>query len=190
MGRARRVLRDERGYTLTELLVGVTIALVIAAAGSMIVVMAVQSQPRTTERAGQIQQGRVMLETVTRELRQGESILTASGNQLDMLTLVPVSTCGESAVGTARLCRVTYTCGSSSCTRTESAADSAPGGPIDTLTVVSGITGPNVFAPQGVDPLDPTYVGVQLVFPQDDGTEAVTLDDGAALRNHFDASGA
>ena len=37
-----------------------------------------------------------------------------------------------------------------------------------------------------VDPLEPTYVAVRLVFPQESGEEAITLEDGAALRNYYD----
>ena len=190
MGRRPRAIRDERGYTLVELLVGVAMALVVAAAGSTVVVMAVQSQPRTTERAGQLQQGRVMLETLTRELRQGESILSASDSAVEMLTYVPVASCGAVGSGPAQLCRVAYSCGTTSCMRTETAPDAPVGGPASTREVVQGISGPGVFDPEGTDALDPTYVGVRLVFPQDDGAEAITLEDGAALRNHFDASGA
>jgi hypothetical protein len=146
----------------------------------------VTSQPRTTERAGQIQQGRVMLESLTRELRQGESIVTATSSQLELLTYVSVGTCGAGGPGSAQLCRVTYTCGSSTCSRTETGPS---GGASSTREVVSGITGPNVFSAQG-DPLDPTYVGVRLVFPQDSGEEAITIDDGAALRNHAGVTGA
>jgi prepilin-type N-terminal cleavage/methylation domain-containing protein len=180
-------LRRQNGYTLPELLVGLTIGLIIAAAGSTVVVMAVQSQPRTTERAGQIQQGRVMMETLTRELRQGESVLAASNSQLQILTYVSASSCGSGAAGSAKLCRVTYSCGSTSCTRTEIGASGT--GASTTETVAAGITGPNVFFPGQTPPADPTYVDVRLVYPQDDGAEAVTLDDGAALRNYFDATG-
>lgn len=187
MGAARRLRVDEGGYTLPELLMGVVIGLLVASGAAMVLMMSVRAQPHTTERAGQIQQGRVMLETLTRELRQGESIVSASPSQLELLTYVSTGACGVASSGTARLCQVAYSCGSSACTRTERPPGITTGG--STRTVVSGITGPNVFSPSGDDPLDPTYVGVRLVFPQDSGEEAVTIDDGAALRNHFDASG-
>lgn len=186
MASGGRLGGDEAGFTLPELLIAATIALLVTAAGAMVVIMAVTSQPRTTERAGQIQQGRVMLESLTRELRQGESIVTATSSQLELLTYVSVGTCGAGGPGNAQLCRVSYSCGSSTCSRTETGPS---GGATSTHEVVRGITGPNVFVPQG-DPLDPTYVGVQLVFPQDSGDEAVTLEDGAALRNHAGVTGA
>lgn len=187
MSIATRLREDQDGYTLTELLVGLTISLLVIGAGAMVVTMAVTTQPQTTERAGQIQQGRVMIENLTRELRQGESVLSASNSGLELLTYVPVATCGGSGGGPAQLCRVSYTCGSSSCARTEMGSTGA--GASSTTTVVSGVTGPNVFFPGQTPPADPTYVGVRLVYPQESGEEAVTIDDGAALRNHFDANG-
>jgi prepilin-type N-terminal cleavage/methylation domain-containing protein len=180
MSAARAVRSDERGYTLTELLVGVTIALLVTAGAATVVMMAVRTQPHTTERAGQIQQGRFMLETLTRELRQGESIQGATTSQVSFLTYVPTAVCGGSGQGPSRLCLVTYSCGSATCSRTEAPPG---GGAASTREVVSGITGPNVFE---VDPLEPTYVAVRLVFPQESGEEAITLEDGAALRNYFD----
>jgi prepilin-type N-terminal cleavage/methylation domain-containing protein len=184
---ASPAMRAEGGYTLPELLVGVAIGLLVAAAASLVVIMAVQTQPRTTERAAQIQQGRVMLETLTRELRQGESVLVATNYQVQFLTFVAASSCGSGTTGSAKLCRVTYTCGSTSCNRTETGPSGT--GPSTTEVVASGITGPNVFFPGQTPPAEPTYVDVRLVYPQDDGAEAVTLDDGAALRNHFDDTG-
>lgn len=183
-----RALRDEVGHTLPELLVAAVLSLLIAAAGSMLVVVAVKTQPQTSERAGQIQQGRTMLENVTRELRQAKSVTAASSSQVELLTYVPAAACGVAGTGSAQLCRVTYSCNASSCSRTERPPNATT--PSRTTTSVSGITGPGVFSAEGTDPLSPAYVGVRLVFPQASGEEAVTLDDGAALRNFVATTGA
>lgn len=182
--RLRLRLADARGYSLPELLVAMVIGLIVSAAGATMVIVALQTQPRASERAAQIQQGRVMLESITRELRQGQSIVGLSASGLEVLTYVPVASCGAPAVGDARLCRVSYTCDAATCTRIERDADG--GGTPRTHLMVSGISGPGVFSFQG-DPTDPAFVGVRLVFPQEGGEESVTLEDGAALRNYFDS---
>jgi prepilin-type N-terminal cleavage/methylation domain-containing protein len=179
----RRLRRSERGFTLPELLVAAMIGLIVAGAGMTLLVTMVQSQPAVSERAGQVQQGRTMLEVLSRELRQGESVLSPTASGLAVLTYVNSATCGGASASTSILCRVTYACGSTSCTRTEQNPDGT--GSATPETVVRGIMGPNVFSYQGT-PGDPSYIGIRLVFPTDDGAEAITLDGGAALRNHFE----
>jgi type II secretory pathway component PulJ len=170
----------EAGYTLVELLVATGISLFIAGVSMVILNMAVRVQPETSERAGQIQRGRVLIERVSHELRQGEGVLNPTSSSLSMITYVNSVTCGGAHSDAARLCRVTYTCSSTSCSRTEQNADGTGTG--TTAQVVDGITGPGVFtySPQ----TDPTYVGIRLVFPKGDGSEAITIEDGIALRNY------
>jgi prepilin-type N-terminal cleavage/methylation domain-containing protein len=181
-----RSLGSERGFTLPELLVAITIALIIAGAGMTLVSMAVRAQPRVSERAAQIQQGRTMLETVGRELRQGESVSNPTPSGLSVLTYVDSASCGGAAGSPAILCRVDYACGATSCTRTERNPDGSGAAPSE--VVVRGITGPNVFSYQGLIG-DPSYVGLRLVFPREDGEEGVTFEGGAALRNHSATAG-
>jgi prepilin-type N-terminal cleavage/methylation domain-containing protein len=180
----RERLGSQRGFTIPELTVAALISLIIAAAGMTLVITMVRSQPAVSERAGQVQQGRTMLEVLTRELRQGESVLSPTTSGLSVITYVNSATCGGAHATTSILCRVTYGCGSTSCTRTERNPDGSGTGSAE--TVVRGITGPNVFSYQGTSG-DPSYVGIRLVFPADDGSEAITLDDGAALRNYFES---
>jgi len=47
---------------------------------------------------------------------------------------------------------------------------------------VSGLSSNDVFS-YSPDATDPTYVGITLVFPAENGEEAITLTDGVALRN-------
>jgi len=49
--------------------------------------------------------------------------------------------------------------------------------------VVSGLSSSNVFAYTAPTSTAPAYVGVTLAFPAKDGSDAITLADGAALRN-------
>jgi prepilin-type N-terminal cleavage/methylation domain-containing protein len=176
-----RSLGSERGFSLPELLVAIVVALIIAGAGMTLVSMAVRTQPKVSERAAQIQQGRTMLESVGRELRQGKAVTSPTPSGLSVLTYVDSVSCGGAAGSPAILCRVDYACGTTSCTRTERNPDGSGAAPAE--FVVRGITGPNVFSYQGASG-DPSYVWARLVFPREDGEEGVTFEGGAALRNH------
>lgn len=184
-------LRDQRGMTLPELLVATVIALLVAAAGMVVLQVAIKGQPRISERASQIQQGRTLIETVSRELRQGQSISGATASSLEITTFVNSSSCGGPPASTAILCRITYSCQESSCVRTEHDDD---GGGGTTQEVATGLAAPTIFsyceqAGETACALSaathPTYVGIELAYPAEDGSEAITLGDGVALRNHF-----
>lgn len=174
-------MRDERGFTFPELMVAITMALILAAAGMAILSVATRAQPRTSERASDLQLGRALIETLTRDLRQGQGIAAPVPSGLQVLTYVEGASCSGSGSGTS-FCRVTYSCSSTACTRSISNPDGS--GATTPKQVATGITGPNVFtyAPTSVDP---NYVTVTLVYPADDGSESVTLSDGAGLRNHL-----
>lgn len=178
-----RRVGDESGFTLPELLIAAAMGLVVAAAGMTMVMVAVKSQPRISERAAQIQQGRTMLERLSRELRQGDDVTNATANALRVHTFVDGSDCGG-VQGTAVPCWVDYACSADSCTRTVE-GDTAE-------IVVSGITAPEIFCYAPWDGqsscgaatgTDPAYVALRLSFPADDGGESVTLDNGISLRN-------
>ena len=56
------------------------------------------------------------------------------------------------------------------------------------MQVVSGLSSNNVFSYTPPTSTAPAYVGVTLAFPAKGGTDAITLSDGAALRNPARAS--
>ncbi|MGH2953164.1 MAG: PilW family protein [Solirubrobacterales bacterium] len=177
-----RVGDEEDGWTLLELLVGATISLIVVGVAATMLITAVRTQPVTTERAGQVQQGRVLIERISRELRQGqrESVSGATASGLSMVTYVNSNPCGGPSSASAIVCQVTYACSGTVCTRTERNADGS--GTPATTQVVSGIrAGQTVFTYD--DQVEPTYVGVELSFPADDGGEGITLSDGVSLRN-------
>lgn len=182
----RKRLASESGFSLPELLAGLAIGLLVAAAGGVVLMMAVRNQPVATDRAGDLQQGRVLVETLTRELRQGQQVFDVSPTGLSMLTWVHTASCGSGATGPSQLCQVSYSCDESSCTRSERNPDGT--GSAAPVSVIEGITGPNVFWYRG-DSSAPSYVGMHFVFPKPDGGEAVSFIDGVALRNYFDPSG-
>jgi len=183
-----RRLADERGFTLPELLVATIIALLVAAGAMIVLQTAVRTQPEVSERAAQIQEGRTMIERISRELRQGDSVTGATTTSLSIHTLVDSASCGGAPAQTAIPCWVTYACSGGTCSRTEH--DGSGGG--SASEVVSGLRSSNVFcyalqsdatcpAPTAADP---EYVGVTMSFPNQDGGESITLSDGVALRNH------
>lgn len=123
-----------------------------------------------------------MLERITRELRQGQSVTQPTSSSLQLKTFVPTTMCGSGNPGPARLCSVTYLCSSAECFRTERQANG--GEPVRSEKVVEGLRSGAIFSYQG-DP--PKWVGVTLQFPSPEGEETVTLSDGVYLRNYQEA---
>jgi type II secretory pathway pseudopilin PulG len=172
--------RDQGGFTIPELLVGLTLGLIVIGGAMALLQRAVAQQPVASDRAAQIQQGRTMIERLTRELRQGETISGASATGLTILTYVDLLTCGGAPASSANFCRITYACSGTTCSRTVRNPDGSGSAPA--TTAVSGLSSPNVFT-YSPSSNDPSYVGVRLVYPAADGDDAVTLDDGVTMRN-------
>jgi prepilin-type N-terminal cleavage/methylation domain-containing protein len=175
----RRLRAEQGGFTLVELLVAAVLGLALIGAATTVFTTAIQSQPRTSSRNTDIAQARTTMERITRELRQGWNVPSAGPAQLSILTYVKSATCGGAPSSSSRACRVTYTCTTTSCSRVEANPDGTGAGP--SQIVVSGFSGPNAFT-YSPSATDPSYVGVELVYPADGG-DAITLEDGVALRN-------
>jgi prepilin-type N-terminal cleavage/methylation domain-containing protein len=62
-------LRDERGFTLIETLMAAVVGLAILAAAGGVLSMAVRSQKQTADRISAVQNGRLVMELMTRQLR-------------------------------------------------------------------------------------------------------------------------
>lgn len=171
-------MRSERGFTLPELLIATVLSMVVIGGGVSMFTAAITSQPRINSQSAAIQQARVAMENITREVRQGISVPSASASQLSIVTYVDNGTCGT----TTPVCRVTYTCVTAgTCTRTISQPDgTSPGTPV---RVISGLSSPNVFTYTAPTSVAPAAVGVTLSFSGQGGGNAVTLNDGATLRN-------
>ena len=188
MRRARTAVaalqREERGLTLIELMIAAALGLVVVGGALTVFVGAVGSDPRTASRVAAIQQDRVTVDRITRELRQGLETPTASPSQLAIVTYVKAATCGGAAASTAIPCRVTYTCSGTTCSRVVAQPNGSAPGP--TVQVASGLTSANVFSylPSAADP---SYVGVSFAFSAASGPP-VTLGDGVALRNPSEGS--
>jgi Tfp pilus assembly protein PilW len=182
---AQQRIGGDDGLTVPELLVATLIGLMVVGAAVTVFASAVRSQPQVSDRSHAIQEARTMAETLTRELRQGSNATTTSGDNLAILTYVPHAACGSTATGPATRCKVFYSCSTAgTCTRTECppnhTAVGAGCGP--TRTVVTGLADNNVFTFSPRVPGE-AYVGVRLAFPATNGDDAITMEDGVALRN-------
>ena len=182
--RSRDMLRESAGFTLVEMLVAAALSMIVIGGAVMVFTAGLHSQPRITTKSDAIQQGRVTMERLVRELRQGSGIVpgtTPSAFSLSFVTYVD-NACDGGSASSAMECSVTYTCGSpaGTCTRQVAQPDGSSPGPA--VRVVSGLSNTDVFS-YSPDAIAPTYVGVKLAFPSSDGANAITLSDGAAFRN-------
>jgi prepilin-type N-terminal cleavage/methylation domain-containing protein len=182
--RSGDLLSENAGFTLVEMLVAMVLSVIILSAAVMVFTAAIRSQPRVNSQASAIQQARTTMERLVRELRQGSGLVagtTASASSVSIVTYVPTS-CTGAASATATQCSVTYTCTGTpaTCTRRVARPDGTlPGAPVQ---VVSGLSSPNIFT-YSPTATAPTYLGVTLAFPTEGGANAITLSDGAELRN-------
>lgn len=175
----------QEGFTLPELLVASVLGLLVVGVAATVFTAAVRSQPGLTSRSDAISQARFATERLTRELRQGASVYTATPTQLSLLTYVDSATCGGAHSSTAISCRVTYTCTTAACTRVEAMPDGTnPGSPV---TVVSGLSSGDVFS-YSPSTSAPRFVAATFTFPGRNGDDAITVSDGATLRNPASSS--
>ena len=176
-----RALRSQHGFTLPELLVALMLGMLVLGTGVMVFSASVHTQPEQQARGSSVQQARTATERLTREIRQGWDVPVATSNQLSLLTYVDSATCGGNPSTTAIPCRVTYTCTAGSCVRVEALPNGTSPGPSE--TVVSGLINGITF---GYTPnsADPSFVSVRFAFDAPAaGDDAITVEDGATLRN-------
>lgn len=184
----RRRAGEEAGLTLIELLVAAAMSVVIVGASASMLISAVRSQPRLSERAQNISEARWVQERMTREIRNGVRVYHAEGSRVEFLARVRRTACGEGvqedAGKPAIQCRVAYTCVSGACSRRETdlGVESGP-----ETAIISGLSDDEVFSfepppasPEATE--DVAYVGVTLDIPNPEGKGDLTVSDGAALR--------
>ncbi|HET6831979.1 MAG TPA: prepilin-type N-terminal cleavage/methylation domain-containing protein [Solirubrobacterales bacterium] len=183
----RKTDRHDAGYTLIELLIGITLMLLVLAAGLTLLQIVTRSEPAIREANASIQDAQIAAERMTRELRQTYAVNSASPTSLSVDTyLQQSSSCaGTGGSETARQCRVAYTCGSSSCTRTVSEVN---GTGAQTATVITGLTSTDVFSysPSAAEPIS---ISLTLQLAGEGSDDAITISDGVVLRNVSGAVG-
>jgi type II secretory pathway pseudopilin PulG len=182
IARLRRC-RGEAGLTLVELLVASAMGVVVMGAVASLVISAVRAQPQISRQAQDITTARWVLGRLTHELRNGVAVKKAFANEVSFEGYVRHATCGGTkplASGSPAIkCQITYTCTTTSCSRKES----APGTYTGTATqIFNGIDSNQVFT-YAPNPTEATYVKITLRLPNPSGTGALTVSDGASLRN-------
>jgi hypothetical protein len=182
---ARLARRDgEAGITLVELLVASAMGVVLMGAVSSLVISAMRDQPKISQQAQTISTARWVLERITREIRNGVRVDKATSSAVSFETYVRHTTCGGTTLlaSTAApiLCEVTYTCTTTSCSRIEALPKVETG---TAVPIFKGINSSNVFEylPSAAAP---TYIKVTLRMPNPSGPAALTVSDGASLRNN------
>jgi type II secretory pathway pseudopilin PulG len=182
--RARLEGGGEAGLTLVELLVATAMSLVLLGAITSMVIATMRSQPRVSSGADSISSARWVLERLTRELRDGVKVDSATASSISFQTYVRHTTCGGTtplaSTSPSIKCEVTYTCTTTSCSRRETAPGVLTGGTF--RTIFKGINSSNVFS-YSPSAAAATYVRVTLSIPNPSGGSALTVSDGADLRN-------
>jgi type II secretory pathway pseudopilin PulG len=182
--RAKNRLHDAGsadGFTLIELLLVISLTLIILGGTVGILIAGVKSEPRIAERTADIQAARVAMERLTREIRQGVTVTSATGSQFALVTNVNSATCGGAHSTEVRACRVTYSCSAGKCTRTEVNPDGS--GTPSSEVVLSGITSTSSVFSYSPSAAAPAYIEVKLEFPSVGGDDSITLSDGVSMRN-------
>jgi type II secretory pathway pseudopilin PulG len=176
--------RREGGFSLIELLVASTMGIIVLSAVGSLVISAMRSQPEISRRAQNITTARWVLERLTREIRNGIAVdpKRATSSEVSFRTYVRRSTCGGGVLASnlpARECQVTYRCTTTKCSRLEA----APGVYTGTeTTIFEGIDSSNVFS-YSPNPQEATFIKITLRLPNPSGPAALTVSDGASLRN-------
>jgi hypothetical protein len=175
----------EAGLTLVELLVASAMSVILVGAACAMLISAVQQQPKLSKKSQEITTARYVLERMTREIRNGIVVYSATGSKVEFKTRVRHSTCGgsveENPSTPAIECRVTYACTSTACTRTETAPE-VPGSSGTPVTFVRNLDSEKVFNYEPSPPSTPTYVGITLHIENPEGEGELTVTDGAGLR--------
>ncbi len=178
-------LKDEAGLTLVELLVAAAMSVILVGAACSMLISAVREQPKLSKKTQEISTARYVLERMTRELRNGIVVYPgATGSRVEFKTRVRHKTCGGSVQedpSTAAIeCRVTYSCTTTACTRTETAPE-VSGSSGTPIPFVANLDSSSVF---NYEPsvAEPSYVGITLHIENPEGEGELTVTDGAGLR--------
>ncbi|HEX5593060.1 MAG TPA: prepilin-type N-terminal cleavage/methylation domain-containing protein [Solirubrobacterales bacterium] len=187
MRRRLRTCSREGGFTLVELLVASTMGAVVMAAVASLVISAVRDQPKISKQAQNITTARWVLERMTREIRNGIAVTTnatyVKPNVVSFEAYVRRTSCGSGAQPASTAspikCQVTYTCTTTSCSRIEATPGTFTG---TARTIFTGINSNQVFS-YAPNATKPTYIKVTLRLPNPSGVGALTVSNGASLRN-------
>jgi hypothetical protein len=170
---------------LIELLVASAMSVIVVGAATAMLISVVRQQPQISERSQDVSDTRYVLERMTREIRNGISVLpeASSASNLTFFAYVRHAACGSSTAlppsQSALVCKVTYSCSATACTRAETAStDPGTGTPVP---LFSGIDNAKVFS-YDPDLEEASFVSVTFRVPDPRGEAHLTISDGATLR--------
>ncbi len=168
---------------MIELLVASAMGVVLLGAVGSMLISAMRSQPEVSKRSQSISTARWALERLTREIRNGEKVDIATDSEVSFQTYVRHATCGSATplaeTSPSIKCEVTYRCTTTKCSRIEANLGTYSG---TETTIFGGINSSNVFS-YSPSKTAPTYVGITLRIPNPSGPSALTVSDGASMRN-------
>jgi prepilin-type N-terminal cleavage/methylation domain-containing protein len=180
--------KADDGFTLVELLVSMTMAVVIVAGAAAMLIYAVQRQSDLTQRADQVGEGQIQMEKMVRGIRQGvigtaTVTTTSSSSKLKLETYVD-GNCGTTAVTVSTKCLVVYECASEICARTTGSSTTKTEkmltGVKNASTVFEGITGPSPCGSSTAEVV--SFVEVKLELKSKKGG-VTKLQNGGGLRS-------
>jgi hypothetical protein len=134
----RPPLRGESGSTLVELLAAISVGLVLWGAIAVLPGVMGGGEATTARRSASIQDARLAMARMTREVRQARSATLVSAHELDVQTLV------RPPGGSAAYATVRYVCQGGACRRSTLGADGSTWS--TPVTLVEGVTSDGVFA--------------------------------------------
>jgi prepilin-type N-terminal cleavage/methylation domain-containing protein len=170
----------EAGFTLIELLVAAALMLVVFALALGMLQLSGQKEPEARAANARIQEAQVGVERIIRELRQTYDVVSATPSSLTVETYLQTTSCINGTTGSSRACRVTYACASGNCTRT---VGSVGGSSWDTPSrFATDVLSNNVFT-YSPNSTDPTSVTMTVGLRAEGSEDAITLSDGAVMRN-------
>jgi type II secretory pathway pseudopilin PulG len=175
----------ESGISLIELLVAAAMSIVLVGAAGSMLISAVRDQPKLSKASQNVTTARWVLERMTREIRNGIAVDSATGAAVSFRAYVRHASCGSStslpATSPPIVCEINYDCSSGTkCTRSETEKDVVGGG--TPVTILTGIASNKVFnfSPNAEEA---TFIGVTLRIPAPEGAGGLlTVSDGASLR--------
>jgi hypothetical protein len=166
---ARRIARDEAGFAITELIVVSGLLTIVLGALVLFLDTTVKLAPEQQERGHVVQEGRLGLERMTRELRQGSTAVLTSPQELTFIAYVRPNG------GAAEEREVTYDCSEGGeCWRYEEGGSSE--------RLVAGVENTDVFT-QTLSAGVPRYVDITLELASEGADAPIHLRDGVELRN-------
>jgi prepilin-type N-terminal cleavage/methylation domain-containing protein len=167
------LLRDERGFTLVEMLAAVPLMLIIFFAVFQLYEVSVREQSRGDARVRGIVEQKNALERMSRELRDSVAVRYRTSEIID----AQVSTGGS---------WVRYDCSGTTCRRSLGTDESTYGSPVTLISNVHSAEFHTLSNSGGTlvpDYVNPTFVSVTLRVSVRGANNPIVLNDGFNLRN-------